>query len=292
MFFFISKTNHKDQRQALVPTNPLLKVSVFVIALLLYFPISFAYCQNFTADEIMQLVDSRDDGNKSIADMQMLLIDRNGTQRNRTFRSFGIDKGEDRLNLMFFLKPGDVKGTGFLSYDYETEGKSDDQWLYLPALKKVKLIASDDKSSSFMGSDFNYSDLTKKRLADYNYRFHQKQQEVIVYGHKCWVIISSPKTQKVIDETGYTQSILFIRQDNNVVVRAIYSLKNEKTLKYFDVKKLEQIEGIWTATEIHMIKKKGKKTIHRTNLTLSTIKYNQDSVNEELFTTRQLEKGL
>ncbi|MGL1933255.1 MAG: outer membrane lipoprotein-sorting protein [Desulfotalea sp.] len=272
--------------------NFLFNVHFLVILLLFIAPVSFVYSDDFTAQEIMELVDKRDDGDRSIAEYKMLLIDRNGGQRSRTFRSLGIDKGEDRLALMFCLAPGDVKGTGFLTYDYEAAGKIDDQWLYLPALKKVKLIASADKSSSFMGSDFNYSDFTKKRLSDYTYEFYRKKPEVTVYGKKCWVIESTPKTQKVIDETGYTQTTLFVRQDNHVVVRAIYSVKGEKARKYFDVKTLELIDGIWTAIEIHMIKKKGKKTIHKTVLTFRNVQYNQDTVNEELFTTRQLEKGL
>ena len=65
---------------------------------------------------------------------------------------------------MFFLSPADVKDTGFLTYDYDEEGRDDDQWLYLPALKKTKRIASGDKSGSFMGSDFTYADMTDRLI--------------------------------------------------------------------------------------------------------------------------------
>jgi hypothetical protein len=157
------------------------KTTLILFSVLFCLSISQASSQELTALEIMTKVDERDDGDRSIADMQMLLIDKSGSKRNRSLRSFGIDQGEDRYNLMFFLAPGDVKGTGFLTYDYETEGKDDDQWLYLPALKKVKRIASSDKSGSFMGSDFSYADLTKRRLRDYNYTFYKKQPEAIVY---------------------------------------------------------------------------------------------------------------
>lgn len=251
-----------------------------------------AHGADYSAREIMEMVDARDDGDRSIADMQMVLFDRQNTQRSRSIRSFGIDKGEDRYNLMFFHSPADVKGTGFLTYDYEAEGKDDDQWLYLPALRKTKRIASSDKSGSFMGSDFSYSDLTKNRLNDYTYTFHKKQAEVSVYGKQCWVIESVPKNAKIIKETGYTRSILFVRQDNMMVVRAINYVKDGGYLKYFDVKKMEQIDNIWTGLEIHMTRKKGPQTVHRTILTLTNVKYNQDSVDETLFTTRRLEKGL
>jgi len=268
------------------------KASLLLLAIILGAPTSLAFSKQPTAFDIMKEVDSRDDGDRSIADMKMVLMDRNGKQRIRTLRSFGIDQGEDQQTLIFFLSPGDVKGTGFLTYDYDAEGKDDDQWLYLPALNKVKRIASKNKSGSFMGSDFSYADLTKSRLEDYRYTFYKKQSEIVVNGEKCWVIVSKPKDQKVISETGYIKSILFVRQDNMMVTRAIYSLKDGQALKYFDVKKTALIDGVWTALEIHMTKKKGKKTIHRTILTFEKVLYNQETVNEDLFTTRQLEKGL
>ena len=90
-----------------------------------------------TGREIMELVDARDDGDHMSQDMQMILIDRNGGQRKRTMRSFGMDQGEDNWSIMFFLDPADVKDTGFLTYDYDDTDKDDDQWLYLPALKKT-----------------------------------------------------------------------------------------------------------------------------------------------------------
>ncbi len=281
-----------DYLYSFTRSKAILKIKLLLLSFLFCLPTSSAHSQTPTAHEIMEMVDKRDDGDRSISDMQMLLIDRNGTQRSRTLRSFGIDQKEDRYSLLFFLAPGDVKGTAFLTYDYEADGKDDDQWIYLPALKKVKRIASNDKSGSFMGSDFSYADLTKNRLRDYTYTFHKEQSEVVVYGEKCWVIESVPKNKKIITETGYTKSILFVRQDNMVVVRAINYLKNRGDLKYFDIKKMEQIDGIWTGIETHMTRKKGGKTVHRTILTHENVKYNQDSVNEKLFSTRRLETGL
>lgn len=244
-----------------------------------------------SAREIMEMVDARDDGDKSIADLHMLLIDRRGKKRSRSLRSFGLDQGDDRSMLMFFKGPADVKGTGFLSYDYDEKGKDDEQWLYLPALKKTKRIATKDKSGSFMGSDFSYSDLTKHRLDDYTYSFHEKRPEVEVYGKRCWVIDSVPVSKEVIKETGYSRSTLFVRQDNVVVVRAIHYV-DDGDVKYFDVKKMELIANIWTNTEIHMTRKKGRQTVHRTILTFENVLYNQESIHAPRFTTRQLEKGL
>lgn len=245
-----------------------------------------------TARAVMEQVDARNDGDRSVADMTMLLIDRQGRQRSRSIRSFSLDKGNDIHTLMFFLTPADVAGTGFLTYDYDEADSDDDQWLYLPALKKTKRIATNDRSGSFMGSDFTYADMTRRRLNDYTYSFNKEQDEAMVYGRTTWVIDSTPRTPRVIKETGYARSILFVRQDNFMVVRAIHFVEDDGDLKYFDVKKMEKVDGIWTNLEMHMTRKKGGSTIHQTILTLDTIRYNQETVNEGLFTIRTLEKGL
>ena len=265
---------------------------ILTIAITLTAFFNSACADDAKAQAIMKQVDARDDGDKSIMDMEMILIDKHGKKRIRTIRSFSIDQGEDRYNLMFFLSPADVKDTGFLTYDYEAAGKDDDQWLYLPALKKTKRIASSDKSGSFMGSDFTYADLTKRRLEDYNYTFNKKQKEVTIYSKKAWVIDSIPRNQEVVEETGYTRSILFVRQDNYMVVRAIHFVKDGGYIKYFDVKRMEPIDNIWTSLEIHMTKKKGRQIVHKTILTLDNVRYNQKSVDEKMFSVRRLEKGL
>ncbi|NOZ70202.1 MAG: outer membrane lipoprotein-sorting protein [Deferribacteres bacterium] len=266
-------------------------VIIILVLFALTVCLSHAGTEDPEARAVMQKVDDRDDGDRYIADIQMILIDKKGKRRTRTIRSYGMKKGEDRYRLMFFLSPADVRGTGFLTYDYRAAGKDDDQWLYLPALKKTKRIASRNKSRSFMGSDFSYADLTRRRLEDYRYTFYRKQKEAVVYGKKVWVIESIPRSRRVIEETGYTKSILFVRQDNYMVVRAVHFLKEGGYIKYFDVKHMRPIDNIWTATEIHMTKKQGGRTVHKTILRFSNVRYNQESVNEGMFTVRRLEKG-
>ena len=241
-----------------------------------------------TAQEIVQKVHDRDEGDNSISKMKMILIDKSGKKRVRELKKFTKNRGEDTLKLMFFLKPADVKNTAFLTYDYEDSNKDDDQWLYLPELQKVKRIASSDKSSSFMGSDFTYSDMTSRNVEDYNYKI---MKEVSVGGKKTWQILVTPKSKKTVEETGYTKSVVFVRQDNFVIIQALNYVKAGKRLKYMKVKNLEKIDGIWSVKEIQMITKKGKKTLHRTIFKFSDIKYNQN-LDASLFTTRALKKGI
>jgi outer membrane lipoprotein-sorting protein len=236
----------------------------------------------------MEQVDARDDGNNSFSDMRMVLIDKGGKKRVRKIRAFGKDKGEDSLRLMFFIDPADVEDTAFLTYDYDQSEKDDDQWMYLPALRKTKRIATSDQSGSFMGSDFTYSDMTKWELDDYDYTL---LKEVKVRNSEAWLIQALPRKKEVIDRTGYTKSVLYVRKDNPMVIRGVHWVKKANRLKYMDVKKLEVIDGIWVATEIHMTTKQGKSTLHRTILTFENVKFNQ-GLEEDFFTIRTMEKGL
>ena len=240
------------------------------------------------ARAIMEKVDARDDGDKQTSDMEMILIDKRGKKRIRRIAVYNKDKGDDTLRLMFFKHPSDVKDTAFLTYDYDNPSKDDDQWLYLPALHKTKRIASSDKSGSFMGSDLNYSDMTDRNLPDYDFTL---KKEMAVNGINTWLIESVPRSKKVIGETGYKKSLIFVRQDNYVVVRAVHWEKDGGHLKYVDVKKLELIDDIWVTTEMHVTRKKGKQLVHKTILKLNNIKFNQD-LDDELFTVRRMEKGL
>ncbi|MBL4608225.1 MAG: outer membrane lipoprotein-sorting protein [Pseudomonadales bacterium] len=259
------------------------KALLFFSSLLFTLPL-FA----ITADEIAKQVDARDDGDKSISTLEMTLIDKHGNKRIRKMKKFSMNKGEDTQSVIFFLSPADVRNTAFLTYDYDDSSKNDDQWLYLPALKKTKRIASNDKSSAFMGSDFSYSDMTSRDINNYTYRI---AKESTVRDHKVWVMESIPKTKKTIQETGYIKSYMFVRQDNFVIVRALHILEDTGKKKYLDVKKLEQIDGIWVATEIEMKTTENKNTLHKTILKLNNVTFNQD-LGDAFFTVRRIEKGL
>ncbi|CAA6825299.1 MAG: Outer membrane lipoprotein-sorting protein [uncultured Sulfurovum sp.] len=239
------------------------------------------------ARAIMEKVDARDDGKTLEQDMSMVLIDKNGKTRTRDLHTYSKDFGVDEYQIMFFKSPADVKNTAFLTYDYDNAKKDDDQWLYLPALKKVKRIPSSDKSGSFMGSDFSYFDMTDRNLQDFDYTL---LKEIKVRGNDAWMIEAVPRTKKVIKESGYTKSIAIIRKDNYVAVRAINFMRNGKK-KYMDISKLHKESGVWLADEMSMTTKKGKRTLHKTVLKFNNKKLNKN-ISDNVFTTRRLEKGL
>ena len=263
---------------------------MFKNILILGFTASLLFAQS--ARDIMQKVQDRDDGDNIITNLQMQLIDKNNHKRVRNMKTFSKDIGKDIKSIIFFLSPSDVKNTGFLTYDYDDDTKDDDQWLYLPALNKIKRIPSSDKDGSFMGSDFSYTDMTKPNLNDYNFKIIKESIVKRKSGNeKVWIIQVSPKTQKTIDETGYKKTIVFVRQDNYMITRAKYYLNKDRRYKYMDVKEVQTIDGIDVATITTMLSKKDKRTLHKTILIRSDVKMNQD-LKEEMFVTKTLEKGL
>ena len=262
--------------------------SLIIMLLILGLMPCAGWAEDLKARQIMEKVDARDDGDNQVSDMEMILIDKNGKKRVRKIRAFSKDKGEDTRRLMFFIEPADVEDTAFLTYDFDQSDKDDDQWIYLPALNKTKRIATSDKSGSFMGSDFTYSDMTKRALDDYDYTL---LKEVKVRDADTWLIQAVPRTKEVIDRTGYTKSVFYVQKDNFMVIRGVHWVKKGKRLKYMDVKKLERIDGIWVATEMHMTTRKGKTKLHKTIMTFENVRFNQ-GIKEDFFSIRRMEKGL
>ena len=240
-----------------------------------------------TALEIMQRVDARDDGDNMTARQEMILIDKNNHRRVREMTIFAKDEGRDTRRLLFFLSPPNVKHTGFLTYDYNSGDKDDDQWLYLPALRKTKRIASSDKSAAFMGSDFSYADMTRRLISEWKFKILKEDE---VRSKPVWLIEALPASDIIRKRYGYNKSVIFVRQDLFMVVRAVHWVSVGGKLKYTDMKTIEKIDGIWTATEIDVKTTKARKTLHRTILRFHDVKYNQ-MVTPDLFTVRRLEKG-
>nr|WP_054691379.1 outer membrane lipoprotein-sorting protein [Desulfosarcina cetonica] len=142
-----------------------------------------------------------------------------------------------------------------------------------------------------MGSDLNYSDLTDRELEDWDYHFYEKGREQTFDGVKTWAIWATPRSKKVVKETGYEKELLFVRQDNDFIVRSIHWVENSADLKYMLVDRLERIEGIWVATQLRVTRKKGKQTVHKTILTLDRVRFNQN-LDKAMFSVRKMEKGL
>jgi hypothetical protein len=245
-----------------------------------------------SALEVMQMVESRDDGESFVADYTMVLIDRRDRQRTRSLRIYSKDYGADTRSLSRFESPADIRGTAYLNNDWDDPQKDDDSWLYLPALQRVKRIASSDTSDSFLGSDFTYADINGLELDWYDYRFVNESEEVD--GHDTWVIEAIPKAsmkEQAEAATGYSRLQTWIRKDNFVQVRAQAWELRANRIKYFNSSDIKQVNGIWTTHRLQAVTTRNGRQEHASVLQLNDIDYNAE-VADELFTTESMQRGL
>lgn len=240
--------------------------------------------QNLTGKDIAQKVKNRPDGDTRQSEFVMQLINKRGSIRERKLISYSIDVGKDkkdRKTIMFFTYPGDVKGTGFLTWDYDDINKEDDKWLYLPAMKKTRRISgSSAKKDYFMGSDFTYDDMGSRNVDEDN---HTLIKEEVIDNNKCWVLQSEPKANKEL----YSKRISWIRQDCLIPIKVEYYDNMGNLHRVLEMTNIEKIDGFWVAKKMHM---KNVQTDHQTILLINDPKYNT-KLDESKFNVSTLEKG-
>lgn len=138
----------------------------------------------------MQMVKDRPDGDTRYAQMELTLVKKNGSKRERKVESWSMDISNDTKMVMFFTYPGDVKGTGYLTWDYDQIGKDDDKWLYLPAMKKTRRInGASTKTDYFMGTDFTYDDMGDRNVDEDDHKLLRTETHD---GKMCWVVEATP----------------------------------------------------------------------------------------------------
>ena len=240
--------------------------------------------------KIMAEVENRETGDKMISRRQMTIKDGAGRSRERVVRSRTLKFKGGTKQIMFFESPADIRNTGMLSVDYDDGDKDDDQWLYLPSLHKSTRISSSDKSGSFMGSDFTYSDMTKKDPKNYEYKLVKPSAKA--GGEDCWVIESRPKTAKEQRETGYVKSMVWISKAKLLPVQVKSWVREGKKLKFMKSSDIRKVGGIWLPHKMAVRTVRGKKVQSTTVLNFLSIKVGDPSVKEGDFSQRRLEKGI
>ncbi|WP_020610953.1 outer membrane lipoprotein-sorting protein [Sediminispirochaeta bajacaliforniensis] len=258
--------------------NPVLCLLVFLALFTL--PVLSIGAQSLSGRDIMQMVDDRDDGDTSRNEMIMTLTSRRGNVRTREVLSYSKDYGEDEKTVMVFLTPSDVKGVGYLTWSYEENGKDDDTWLFMPALRKVRRISGSSRNDYFMGTDFTYDDMGDREVDEDE---HKLIGEETVDGKRCWVVESTPKDPNYM----YSKKISKVRQDISMIVQVDYFDRQGKLLKKLVVSQIEQIDGIWTARQMKM---ENLQDQHTTLLETRGVSYNQE-VSDALFRVSTLEQG-
>ncbi len=207
--------------------------------------------------EIAEEADRRDLGWGDFrGNMKMVLKNQQGQVSERQLRMQGLENpssDEGDKSMVIFDEPRDVKGTALMTYTHILV--PDDQWLFLPALKRVKRISSSNKSGPFVGSEFAYEDLTSQEVEKYSYKW---QREEPCGSLTCFVVERYP----LYENSGYTRQTVWIDRDEYRPQKVeYYDRKNEllKTLTLTDYKKY--LAKHWRAHTLTMVNEQtGKST--------------------------------
>jgi len=190
--------------------------------------------------------DKRDTGFEDFtANMVMELRNRQGDVSTRTIRLKTLEvAGDGDKSMSIFDKPADVKGTAFLTFSHAI--KPDEQWLYLPALKRVKRINSKNKSGPFMGSEFAYEDLASQEIEKYTYKHLRDEQ---LNGVDYFVMERYPS----YEHSGYTRQVAWVNKDKYVAEKIeFYDRKNDLLKTLVNTGYQQYLEQYWRPNEMLM----------------------------------------
>ncbi len=200
--------------------------------------------------EIAKAADNADQGFVStIVELKMTLKNKNGQTSERSLSNRILEQTDDGdKSLIVFNSPKDVKGTATLTYTHKIG--ADDQWLYLPSIKRVKRISSNNKSGPFVGSEFAYEDLSSQEVEKYTYKFLKEE------GNLLYV-----EQDPVDPKSGYTRRIATYNKDKGYRIEKVefYDRKNAllKTLTYSGYKLYK--DKFWRASAMNMVNHQSNK---------------------------------
>jgi outer membrane lipoprotein-sorting protein len=195
---------------------------------------------------IAQEGDARDSGWKDqTADMIMTLRNRSGEESVRKIRTRSLEQqGDGDKSLSLFDEPADIKGTAMLTFSHGL--KPDDQWLYLPALKRVKRISSRNKSGPFMGSEFAFEDLGSQEIEKYSYKY--LKEEACGKGWQCHVLERTP----AYEHSGYSKQVGWMDTREYRPVKIDYYDRKGSLLKTLTWQGYKTYGNFWRADEMFM----------------------------------------
>jgi len=180
------------------------------------------------------------------ANMLMILKSKNGDTSTRIIRIKTLEvEGDGDKSLSIFDEPADVKRTAMLTYSHGLE--PDDQWLYLPALKKVKRINSKNKSGPFMGSTFAFEDLGSQEVEKYSYKY---LGEEACADWQCYMIERYPQYK----HSGYTKQVAWIDKEGYRLVKVDFYDRKKALLKTMTASDFNQYLGhYWRPAKMDMV---------------------------------------
>lgn len=265
------------------------KTAFFIIAMIsLFLSATAAFAQEkapeLSGAEIIKksrdlIYEIEDQKNKVI----LTLVEKDGSKKKieatRYWKNYRSQGGFDSKMLLLTDFPPDSRGVAFLIWDYSEENKTDDLWIYLPALRKVRRISAQDQNDAFLGSDLTFGDMGQRRLDEDDHKFIKEE---VYQGMPTYVVESIPREKTSL----YSKKVSWISKDNWTVLKIDYYDNNQKLLKrqVIDWQKLNDLH-VWKKTEVTNVQNG-----HRTIFEVSDLKVNA-GLQDGDFTERTLTSG-
>lgn len=230
-------------------------IIVALLSSLIAFPVMSQTAEEKGLVIAKRVADSDSGWGDSTANLKMTLRNQQGEESVRAIRLKNLEvQGDGDKSMSIFDTPKDVKGTAFLSFSHSV--KPDDQWLYLPALKRVKRISSGNKSGPFMGSQFAYEDLASFEVDKYSYKYIRDEK---VKGINAAVVENYPNYK----HSGYKRQIVWIDLARNIPLTIEYYDRKNDLLKVLTFEDYKQYKNkYWRAhTQTMKNKQNGKMTL-------------------------------
>jgi hypothetical protein len=229
--------------------------------------------------KIMEAVYTQDTSRDTTWRGKMDVVDKKGTVRSKKFLMRKIGGLGNGKTLARFTDPPEVRGVGLLSIN--EGGAADRQWLYTPAIQRVRRIAAQERRQRFIGTDFTNEDMAERVLDDFAYKLIGEGE--VIDDRKTWKIEARPMSP---DKSQYSYIYLWVPQDAPYTVLAEMYDKQGQKQRIMKAGNLEKISGIWVARRVEMsTPAEGTKTI----LTLEDVRFNT-GLKEDMFTQQALER--
>ncbi len=230
---------------------------------------------------VMQNVRDRYAGQDSSGKYIMRIHDASGNVRKRKVKILYRDEKAIRKTVIRIESPASESGTAFLSYSYARE-RDDDQWLYLPSLRRTRQIANEKRTGAFLGSDFTYADMERFSINNYELVFLGKGE---ILGREVLKIQAIPKNENIMKKVGYAKRVLWVDPELSMILKELNYDMNSLPLKEISTLDVKVVASIATPA---LIRAKNLQEGSYTDLELQNISYNV-GLGESMFSRHMLQ---
>ena len=272
--------NESGKSENLSASRLFRRLALIGLGILWWLPAMAAHSAAPDVRKIMEGVYQQDTSKDSTYRGTLEVVAKNGKTNRKSFTFNKVGSLGNSKTLVRFTDPVEVRGVGLLSLNQQ--GANERQWMFTPAIQRVRRIAPQERSRRFIGTDFTNEDMAERVLDDFTYKLLTEGE--VIDGRKTYKIEGRPVSA---DRSQYQYVYLWVAQDIPYLVMAEYYDQDGKRIRLLKASQIEKIAGIWIARRLEM-STVAENT--RSILVIDDVKFNT-GLKEDLFTLQALEKN-